>query len=204
MRIITVSRQFSSGGRELAKRMADILGFDYYDREIIDEIAKNKSLDSVYVEASLNSTSIKAIPLHFARSFSFVAGSGKTELLIEERRVIEEIAKKGRDFIIVGRNADVILRNYKPFNIFVCASFDAKIKRCIEKAKGDVIPTEREIAKLIKQIDRNRERIHTLVSGEKFGQCDLYHLIVNSTDWQIKELAVSVADFANRFFGRNQ
>ena len=45
MKIITVSRQFSSGGRELAKRMADILGFDYYDREIISEIAKNKSLD---------------------------------------------------------------------------------------------------------------------------------------------------------------
>ena len=86
MKIITISRQFSSGGRELAKRMADILGFDYYDKEIISEIAKNKSMDENFVEGAL-SNGYKAIPLHFARSFSFAfASTGKRELLVEEKR----------------------------------------------------------------------------------------------------------------------
>ena len=81
MKIITVSRQFSSGGRELAKRMADVLGFDYYDREIIAEIAKNKSLDEGFVESSVG---VKAIPLHFARSFTFTdfCSMDKTQLWV--------------------------------------------------------------------------------------------------------------------------
>jgi len=53
MKIITISREFGSGGRELGKRMADILGFDYYDREIISAIAENKGLNESYVESVL-------------------------------------------------------------------------------------------------------------------------------------------------------
>ncbi len=54
MKIITISREFGSGGRELGKRMADILGFDYYDREIITEIAKRQQMDEHYVESVLD------------------------------------------------------------------------------------------------------------------------------------------------------
>ena len=50
MKIITISREFGSGGRELAKRLADILGFDYYDSEIISAVAQKSGLDVHYVE----------------------------------------------------------------------------------------------------------------------------------------------------------
>ena len=54
MNIITISREFGSGGRELGKRLADLLGYDYYDREIITEIAKRHDVDEKYVEYALN------------------------------------------------------------------------------------------------------------------------------------------------------
>lgn len=201
MRIITVSRQFSSGGRELAKRMADILGFDYYDKEIISEIAKNKCLDERFVETSL-SKGYKAIPLHFARSFSFAfANIGKSELLVEEKKVIDAIAKKGNDFIIVGRNADLLLKEYKPLNIFVCADLESKVNRCLEKATDEEKPSRKEIEKQIKQIDKNRANTRALLSESKWGDCVNYHLTINTTGWQIKELTPIISKLSELYFG---
>ena len=201
MRVITVSRQFSSGGRELAKRMADILGFDYYDKEIISEIAKNKGLDENYVESTLSS-GYKAIPLHFARSFSFAfASTGKSELLVEEKRVIDEIARKGRNFIIVGRNADLLLKDYNPLNIFVCADLESKIQRCIDKALIGEAPTRKEIEKHMKQIDKVRAGTRALISESKWGECQNYHLTINTTGWKIKELTPIVSKLVKIYFG---
>ncbi|MBO5313129.1 MAG: cytidylate kinase-like family protein [Clostridia bacterium] len=202
MKIITVSRQFSSGGRELAKRLADALGFDYYDREIISEIAKRKGLDEGYVESTLSTGSFKAIPLHFAKSFSFAfANTGKSEMMVEEKKVIDEIANRGRDFVIVGRNSDVLLSEYKPLNIFVCANLEYKIARCQEKAPEGSTPTIKDIQKQIKQIDKDRASSRALISATKWGECTNYHLTINSTGWQIKDLVPIAEAFARIYFG---
>ena len=204
MRIITVSRQFSSGGRELAKRMADILGFDYYDKEIISEIAKNKSFDENFVESSLTK-GYKAVPLHFARSFSFAfASTGKSELLVEEKRVIDAIAKNGKDFIIVGRNADVLLKEYSPLNIFVCSDLESKIKRCIEKSLIGEAPSQKEIEKHIKRIDRERASTRALLTEAKWGECSNYHLTINTSGWAIKELTPIISTLAELYFGERK
>lgn len=204
MRIITVSRQFSSGGRELAKRMADILGFDYYDKEIISQIAKDTNLDEAFVENTL-SKGYKAIPLHFARSFTFAfASTGKSELLVAEKKVIDAIAKKGKDFIIVGRNADLLLKDYKPLNIFVCADLESKIQRCIDKALIGENPTRKEIEKQIKQIDKVRASTRAIISSSKWGECENYHLTINTTGWQIKELTPIVTRLTEIYFGEKQ
>ena len=70
MKIITISREFGSGGRELGKRMADVLGWDYYDREIISAIAEKTDLTEEYVENVLNSQAWQSIPLTFGHSFA--------------------------------------------------------------------------------------------------------------------------------------
>lgn len=198
MNIITVSRQFSSGGREIAKRLADILGYDYYDKEIISQIAKNKSLDEGYVEDSLG---IKAIPLHFARSFTFAyASTAKSELMVEEKRVIDEIAQKGRNFIIVGRNADLLLKEYKPLNIFVCADMESKINRCLEKSTEGEMPSVKEIEKQIAKIDKSRASARAIISETKWGECLNYHMTINTTGWQIKELVPVVVKLAELYF----
>ena len=194
MNIITISRQFGSGGRELAKRLADLLGYDYYDKEIIEAIAKNKRLDKSYVEKSLGNMAIKNIPISFGRTIMPTYNAMTTDLLIEERQVIEEIATQGRDFVIVGRNADVILEKYAPFNIFVCASMESRVNRCMlhlrENEKNDTGAME----KSIKRIDRERIRTREIVTDKGWGNASSYHMVINTTGMEIKKIASTLAN----------
>ena len=102
MKIITISREFGSGGRELGKRLADITGFDYYDSEIISAVAQKSGLDKNYVENTLNNHGWQNYPITY-RSTLGSAGymqSSKVHLLLEQKKVIEEIAALGKDCII--------------------------------------------------------------------------------------------------------
>lgn len=206
MRIITISREFGSGGRELGKRLAEHLGFDYYDREIITAIAAEKGLDETYVENAMDGEGWKNVPLTFRQSFASTAvlQAPNTDLLLAQKRVIERIAEAGRDCVIVGRNADVFLADYKPFHIFVCADTEAKVRRCLERAEAGESLTRREILRKMRRIDHNRAGTRDLLTGSRWGVRGSYHLTVNTGDWEIKELVPAVAEFALRFFGRTK
>jgi len=205
MKIITISREFASGGRELGKRMADILGFDYYDREIISAIADNKGLNETYVENMLENHGWRSFPLTFHSSITGIAtaSSISADLFAEQKKVIEKIAEGGRDFIIIGRSADVILQDKKPLNIFVCADMDAKVARCIRKADKNENLSEKALRKEILRIDKNRSCSRELISDTKWGDRKGYDLIVNTTQWEIKELAEATARFAESWFARS-
>lgn len=204
MKIITISREFGSGGRELGKRLADLTGYDYYDSEIISAVARNSGMNENYVEEALSNHGWQnhAITFRGTLGSSAYIQSSKINLLLEQKKVIEEIAALGKDCIIVGRNADVILQDCHPFNIFVCAETDAKVKRCVERAPEGEKLTEKELIRKMKQIDKNRSQTRVLIGGSAWGQRDAYHLTVNTTDWEIKDLVPAVADFAARWFGR--
>jgi len=204
MNIITISREFGSGGRELGRRLADELGYDYYDGEIIAAIAKNSGLDETYVENTLENHGWQAIPLTVQRTFASPVAlpSPQIGLLLEQKKVIEGIGKTGKDCIIVGRNADILLEEYAPFNLFVCADMKTKVDRCIERAKEGEDTSPKEVEKQIRRVDKNRARTREILSSSAWGQRDSYHLIVNTTGWDIKELAPAVAEFAARWFAR--
>ncbi len=204
MNIITISREFGSGGRELGRRMATELGYDYYDGEIIAAIAKKSGLDETYVENILENHGWQAIPMTVHRTFATPVAmpSPQIGLLLEQKQVIEEIGKAGKNCIIVGRNADILLQEYNPFNIFVCADMEEKIKRCIERAKEGENTTPKEIEKKIRRVDKNRARTREILSSSVWGQRDAYHMIINTTGWEIKELTPAVAKFAKRWFER--
>lgn len=204
--IITISREFGSGGRELGTRLAELLDYDYYDREIITAIARQSGLDEGYVERTLEDHTWQAAPLTFRHSFSSVNAVQRTQtkLLLEQRRVVEGIAKTGKNCVIVGRSADVLLAGERPFRIFVCAELEAKIRRCIERAPVGESLSRRDIQQNIRRIDKGRARIRELLAGGAWGDGSTYHLTVNTTDWEIKALASAVADFASRWFRRTQ
>ena len=103
---------------------------------------------------------------------------------------------------MVGRNADLLLKEYDPFNIFVCADMEAKIDRCIERAKEGENTSRKELEKKIRRVDKNRSNTREILSSSAWGQRDAYHLIVNTTGWDIKELAPAVAAFAVRWFDK--
>ena len=206
MNIITVSREFGSGGRELGRRLADELGYDYYDGEIIAAIAKKSGLDEEYVEYALDDQAWQAIPMTVHRTFASPAilPTGQIGLLLEQKRVIEEIGNAGRDCVIVGRNADILLQEFEPFNLFVCADMQAKIDRCIERANEGEEFTRKEYEKRIRRVDKNRAHTREILSSSVWGHRDSYHMIVNTTGWDIKELAPAVASFAKLWFEKKK
>ena len=204
MRIITISREFGSGGRELGQRLADILGYDYYDSEILTAVATKMGLGGQASDSILRDHGWQNVPITFRGTMSSAAyiASFKTELLLRQNDVIREIASYGKDFVIVGRNADVILKEYSPLNIFVFASEGTKIARCLDRAGENEKMTERDLVRKLKEIDRSRAKSRELVSETVWGNRESYHLSVSTDGWQIKDLAISLASFADSWFSK--
>ncbi len=205
MNIITISREFGSGGRELGKRLADHLGYDYYDSEIIAAVAKSSGMDADYIR-TLGDDGWQQYPITFRSTLggTLYTQSNKVQLLLEQKRVIEGIAALGKDCIIVGRNADVLLKKYRPFNIFVCAETETKLKRSLERAPEGEQLTEKQLRRKLKKIDKARAQTRALLSSSPWGQRKEYHLTVNTTGWEIKKMVPAVADFAMAWFGRTE
>ena len=204
MNIITISREFGSGGRELGKRIADYLGYDYYDSEIISAVAQKSGMNAGFVERALSNHGWREYPITYRNTIAspIYVQNGMVNLLLEQKKVIEEIAAMGKDCVIVGRNADVILHEFEPFKLFVCADMAAKVKRCMERAPENEHLSEKEMIRRIKQVDKNRAQTRELLTGSRWGQSSAYHLTVNTTDWEIKKLVYNTARFAESWFYR--
>lgn len=206
MRIITISREFGSGGRELGKHLAELLNFDYYDSEIVSAVAENSGLDADYVENMLANQAWQSFPFTFQGTLvsPLYVQSNNVNLLLKQKEVVEGIAALGKDFVIVGRNGDLILQAFKPFKIFVCAETDAKLKRCMERQAENDNLSEKELLHQMRRIDKIRANARVVISELEWGQRDAYNLTVNTSGWDIKELAPAVAEFATRWFERKQ
>ncbi len=203
MKIVTISREFGSGGRELGKRLADELDFAYYDREIISSIAHRCQLDESYV-AGVAEKGLGGYPLTFRRTLSYggMVQHNSMKVLVEQQSVIKELAAQGRDCVIVGRGADVLLREYRPVNLFVYADLDSKLRRCRERASAEEQLTDRELERKIKQVDAGRAKHRQLLTNSLWGRKENYHLCLNTTGHSIKELTPWVAGYINYWFGR--
>lgn len=198
--IITISREFGSGGREIAKRLADILKFDYYDKEIITEIANKSQLNENYIESFYDNNLISGFNLKLRNSFSSFNSLYQIQNTIfsEQRKVILEIANRSKNAIIVGRNADEILKDLAPFKIFVSASMDSKIERCINKTEDKTISVK-TIKKQIKLIDKSRANLCEMYSNYKWGAKENYDLIINTTNKDIKTVSQALANYLKEF-----
>ncbi len=206
MKIITISREFGSGGRELGRRIAEVLGFDYYDREIITAIAKNQELEEEFVAGMMDRDLWKTIPMKFHHSFDRVNTAEVTqqELLLEEQRVMDEIAAKGKPCVIVGRHADYRLKDQHPFRIFVCADLDARINNCLAYEQTGGADTIKQIARNIQKIDKTRRRNTSIVTGREWGDPENYELTVNTTTFDLEIMAPAIAEVAKKWFENHE
>jgi len=199
-KIITVGREFGSGGRELAKRLAQDLGFDYYDKEIIAEMVKQSKFDEKYIEG-INKLGNDDFPYTIRRSFAFYSAHQKqaTEVLVLEQKVIKRLAQNG-NCVFVGRCADLILKEYDPLKIFVYATQESKLERCKEKAPEGERLSDGELLKQIKEIDKSRKKHRLLLGSDTWGQKENYDLCINTSGIEIKNVVRCVADFATTYF----
>ena len=119
-RIITIGREFGSGGREFGRRLSEELGIAYYDQEIISEISKRTSLSEQYIQAIVEHQPSFSFPIHIGRSFYPATSPVFDQTMTvyqEQARIIKEMAAKS-DCVIVGRCADFILKEYHPWFFF--------------------------------------------------------------------------------------
>lgn len=194
-RIITISREFGSGGREFGRRLSENLGFAYYDQEIVQEIAKRTELSEKYVQQVMSHRPITSYPIHIGRSFRMMADPNMDQsqtIFREQCTILKEIAAKS-DCVIVGRCADYILQEEDPFRVFVYADMPSKVKRCREKNYEKEELTDRELERRINAVNRRRAEYYEYYTGQKWGDRIHYDLCINTTQGTVKGIAAAVA-----------
>ena len=168
-KIITIGREFGSGGRELGRRLAEELGIAYYDREIIAEIAKRTELSEQYVQQIVEHRPLNLMPITIGHSICPVPHplmEQNQEIYRQQAQILTEMSQKS-DCVLVGRCADYILKDKNPLKIFVYADMASKIARCRLKAPENEHLSDHEMRKQIKRIDRNRAKYYEFYTGRK-------------------------------------
>lgn len=201
-RIITIGREFGSGGRELGRRLSEKLHVAYYDHEIITEIAKRTSMSEEYVRQVSESSPVMSFPIHVRHSFYYGPNpmlQQSLSIYSEQHKLLLELAKKS-DCIIVGRCADYILRDAQPFRVFVYADTESKLKRCMERKAEDESLSEAQMKKRMTDIDRGRAKYYEFFSEQKWGAKENYDLLVNTSGADVKKLADALCGYLQTIF----
>ena len=194
-RIITIGREFGSGGRELGRRLSEELGFAYYDQEIISEIAQRTEMSEQYVQSIVEHQPLFSFPIHIGRSFypaPTPVFDQSMSVYQEQARIITEMAQKS-DCVIVGRCGDYILKEYEPFRMFVYADMESKMKRCRQKASEEEKMSDKELKQHILGIDKKRAKYYVFYTGHKWGDKLNFDLCINTSRTVIKEIVPAVA-----------
>lgn len=199
-KIITIGREFGSGGRELGRRLSEHLGIAYYDHEIIVEIAKRTALSEAYVRQITENRPLTSFPIHFGGRFCALPDpllQQSISIYSEQHRLLCELAEKS-DCIIVGRCADYVLRDSHPFRIFVYADAQSKLMRCMERRTPEETLSEQDMKRKITEIDRNRARYYAFFSGQKWGARENYDLLVNTSGQSVKKQAAALYEYLRK------
>lgn len=198
-KIITISREFGSGGRELGKRLAEKLGIAYYDYEIIKGISEKSGLAIKYVDSIIENRITGYYPIKIGRSFA-VVNKPLPEIAVFKAQsdLISELAEKSGG-VFIGRCADYVLRAKKPFKIMVYADMQSKIIRCQEKsAPGEQLSNE-EAKKQIMAVDKRRAGYYEQFTGQKWAAKENFNLCINTSDVQIKDIVPGLVEYIRAF-----
>ena len=176
-RIITISREFGSGGRFIGEEVAKKLGIKYYDKEIIGQIAKESGMAPEYIKENAELSPKKGI---FAYAFTGrdITGKSVEDMVYEaQRKVILELAEK-ESCVIIGRNADFILRDWNDvLNVFIHGDMPEKIKRIT----GLYNVKEKEAVKMMADTDKRRRTNYNFYTDQNWGKASNYTLCLNSS-----------------------
>lgn len=180
--IITISRQYGSGGRQIGKQTADALGIPFYDKEIIDLAAKESGLAVDFIrgqEKQLTQSLLFSIVTNFTTSgssFNPNMLSLADQVYLAEANAIRALADKG-PCVIVGRCADGVLKAEKPLlRVYISADLDSRCRRAVSEY-GD---SEENIKKTVRDIDKQRARYCQHYYDQAWEDADNYDLCLNS------------------------
>ena len=176
-RIITISREFGSGGRFIGEEVAKKLGIAYYDKNVINEIAEKSGLSPEYIQENAELSPKKGM-FAYALAGRDITGRSVEDMVHEaQRKVILELAKKG-PCVIIGRNADYILKDRDDvLNVFIHGNMPEKTQRIIRLYNVD----EKKAVKMMADTDKRRMTNYSFYTEQKWGKASNYTLCLNSS-----------------------
>ena len=182
--VITIGRQFGSGGRSIAEKLADKLNIKFYDKELISIAAKESGISPEVFEGVDEKATNSLLYSLSMGMYSF--GSGfpamgdlpvNDKLYLLQHKIIKEIAEK-ENCVIVGRCADYVLRdNPKCVSIFIYADMEYRKEQSVKKHGIDPSHAEH----IINKTDKNRANYYSFYSGQKWGQAENFDLCIDSS-----------------------
>jgi cytidylate kinase len=198
IRILTIEREYGSGGGEIAQRLAERLGWKLWDQLLTEEIARLAECPKALVEVREERTD----PLYYRLLKSFLRGSyegsqnaHKLKLVDSEtiltltQRVVQNVAKTGNS-VIVGRGSQHFLRDRQDtLRVFLYAPRDAKVRRLLARGKS-----EHEAEELVDSIDRERADFILKYFGVEWPDRAVYHTMVNTAIGD-EPVAQTILDF---------
>ena len=174
--VVTITREFGSGGRTIAKKLAEELGYDYYDYELVQKIAQESGFAEGFIEEFGEEVSTGGFFSFFGNNWG--ALNINDQLYFAEKKVILELAEKG-NCIIVGRCADYILKDRKDtLNVFIYADMEWKKDRIVN-LYGE---TDVDIEKRILEKDKRRKAYYKYYTDRKWNRAANYHISLESSE----------------------
>ncbi len=199
--VITIARQYGSGGREIALKVAEILGIKAYGKELIDMAAEKsgyhpdmlkkadeRAAGSLLYSLAVGSTVAGGLAGHYDIPIN-------DKLFIVQNEIINDLAQK-EQCVIIGRCGDYALRDFQnKITVFIHADMDSRIERIMKI--NNVSKSEAE--SLINKEDKRRANYYNFYTGKKWGSLDRYNLALNSSVIGIDESAKIIAGIARDF-----
>jgi len=192
--VITITRQFGSMGRSIAKELSGLLNINFYDRDIVEEASKEMNLPLSVVNAQEE----KAKTGLFYRTLPLGNGTSTIQDIIfnAQKEIILDIAEK-ESCIIVGRCSDYILRNFKNhISIHIYAPYDARFDNCVNLLNM----TPHEAKKMIHSVDKAREAYHMKYAKHLPSDIKRNNLLIDSSLLGVSDTAKLIADVAKAKF----
>lgn len=182
--IITVGRQFGSGGRGVANILSKKYGIPLYDKELINRVSRETGIcNEVFAGCDECTNNYPNSSLLGGWSLSTLFSTTNRDMLSGDSlfsmqsETIKRIASEG-GCVIVGRIADYVLRNYKPLvSVFITANMEDRVQRIMEYEKIDA----QQAATLVKKADKMRASYYNFYSEKTWGSADSYHLCINTS-----------------------
>ena len=201
--IITIARQYGSGGREIGERVASLLNIPIYDKELITDVAAKGSLNEEVIknaeESAANSllytlamgSNVLGATMHFGYKMPL-----NDKLFILQSEVIKEYAKNG-SCIFIGRCADYVLRDEPDIlRFFIYGDLDHREARVL--ARHPELKSS-QIIDVINKTDKRRASYYNFYTGNKWGKYDNYDMAINSSTLGIEGTAHIIAEIARKY-----
>lgn len=175
-RVVTISRQFGSGGRTVGKELAQTLGIPCYDQELIDKIAEESGFAREFIAEKSEYSNRGGWLASAFTDRDFYGRSIQDDIWNIQRKVILELAEKG-PCVIVGRCADYILRdNADCLTVFIHASLEQRARRIVQQyGERPEAPEKR-----LKDKDKRRAAYYQFYTDRKWGDVSNYHIALDS------------------------